>query len=266
QVKGASNSEAWFDCVRSLAVENGPINQLRLALEELAKRLKPKKRLKNITHAFTWPFDQAYCEDLLGKIERVKSSVSLALQEDTLTLAKAIKADTSAIPNINERISLIAADIRGLKLTEDYPARGAGKSILASIIVDHLRTLHKNDSLTGIAAVYCKFKERELQGPESLLAGCCAQLLQTSPEPLSDILVNAYNTHDTKKTRPSWKDMVEIFKACTTTFNTVFLIADALDECSKAVRDVLLTYFNVLPSNVRLAVTTRHIDEITRQI
>ncbi|KAI4093087.1 MAG: hypothetical protein LQ344_003070, partial [Seirophora lacunosa] len=83
QVTRASNSEPWFDCVRSLAVENGPIDQLRLALEELAKRLKPTKRLKIITHAFTWPFDQAYCEHLLGKIERVKSSVSLALQGDT---------------------------------------------------------------------------------------------------------------------------------------------------------------------------------------
>ncbi|KAL8638697.1 MAG: hypothetical protein Q9226_008971, partial [Calogaya cf. arnoldii] len=85
QVEEANtNSDVpWFDCVRSLAIENGPLYQLRVALEQLAKRLKPKTGLKNVAHAFVWTFDKDYCEAILIRIERVKSAISLALHGDT---------------------------------------------------------------------------------------------------------------------------------------------------------------------------------------
>ena len=86
QVDQKTNGEAWFDCVKSLAVENGPIDQLREALLQLTKKLKPKPKngLKNLTRAFIWPFDKGYCEEILKKVERVKTRISLAVQQDTL--------------------------------------------------------------------------------------------------------------------------------------------------------------------------------------
>lgn len=84
QAKGAGKEEAWFDRVRSLAVKHGPLDQVRKALEQLAERLKPKKGVKNVTRAFVWTLDKAYCENLMKTIERAKSSVGLALQGDTL--------------------------------------------------------------------------------------------------------------------------------------------------------------------------------------
>ncbi|KAL9023012.1 MAG: hypothetical protein Q9196_007428, partial [Gyalolechia fulgens] len=86
QVEQNTNGEAWFDCVRSLGVENGPIDQLREALEQLTKKLKPKPKsgLKNLTRAFIWPFDKAYCDEILGTVERTKNRISLAVQRDTL--------------------------------------------------------------------------------------------------------------------------------------------------------------------------------------
>lgn len=47
--------------------------------------------------------------------------------------------------------------------------------------------------------------------------------------------------------------------------DTVYLVIDALDECSEDVINVLLKYFKILPSNIRLLVTTRHNDEIIRE-
>ena len=82
QVDQKSNGEVWFDCVELLAVENGPIDQLREALVQLTEKLKPKPKngLKILTRAFIWPFNKEYCDELLGKVERAKSRISLAVQ------------------------------------------------------------------------------------------------------------------------------------------------------------------------------------------
>lgn len=138
---------------------------------------------------------------------------------------------------------------------------GAGKSILASVVIDHLRTLHKNHHLVGVASIYCNFKEEDLQTLQNLLASICVQLC---PHRLPDALITLHSTHSIQNTRPTWKEINPIFKDCLTSHDTVYIIIDALDECSKNTRSFLLKYFETLPSNVRLLVTTRHVDEIAR--
>ncbi|KAL8875689.1 MAG: hypothetical protein Q9198_005983 [Flavoplaca austrocitrina] len=64
-----NENEEWSRCVRSLAIEHGPIDQLREALEQLAKKLKPKTGLKGTFRAFVWTLDKAYTQEILGKIE-----------------------------------------------------------------------------------------------------------------------------------------------------------------------------------------------------
>ena len=86
QIDEKNNGETWFDCVRSLGVKNGPVDQLREALEQLTEKLKPKSKsgLKNLTRALIWPFDKDYCEEILRKVERAKNIINLAVQRDTL--------------------------------------------------------------------------------------------------------------------------------------------------------------------------------------
>lgn len=127
--------------------------------------------------------------------------------------------------------------------------------------MDFLRTLHLKHEDVGITAIYCNFKERHLQSPVNLFAGCCAQLFQHR---LPKTLTTLHNTHQPQKTRPVWKDITAIFEDCVAGRDTVYMVVDALDECSEDVRNMLLTFFKALPSNVRLLVTTRHIGEITR--
>ena len=90
KVEAAKNHQIleWFSCVRGLAVENGPLDQLRSALEHLAKRLKPKQGLKGVAHAFVWTLHKDECEALLARIERVKPTIELALQVDTLYVGR----------------------------------------------------------------------------------------------------------------------------------------------------------------------------------
>lgn len=125
QVSDVKQSETWFCCIGSLAVENGLLDQLREALAQLTKRLKPKKGIENAARALIWTLDKAYCDELLWKIERVKSRISLALQGDTFRLAQAIKADTASLGTIGERVASIADDVAAVQHSEDWQKRQA---------------------------------------------------------------------------------------------------------------------------------------------
>ncbi|KAL8994017.1 MAG: hypothetical protein Q9188_007184 [Gyalolechia gomerana] len=178
------------------------------------------------------------------------------------TLAEAIKADIDRLPLIDERVSTIAyyADNQQIK-----GEAGAGKSVLASVVVDFLRTPPVNHHSIGVAAIYCNFKERDQQSPENLLAGCCVQLIQPSRNPFPEVFTDVYRKHDSGRTRPVWEDIVRIFEDSIKNLDTVYLVVDALDECSEDARKKLLDYFKSLPANIKLLVTTRHIAQITRE-
>ncbi|KAL9034131.1 MAG: hypothetical protein Q9180_005577, partial [Flavoplaca navasiana] len=308
QIDQKNNGEAWFDCVRSLGDKNGPIDQLREALVQLTEKLKPKSKsgLKNLTRAFIWPFDKDYCEEILRKIERVKSKISLAVQRDTFTLGQAIKADTARLPLIGERVSTLAHHADNQQVNEEATQqkgilewlsplnffatqqdtlarreKGTGQWLLDSSDfknwlygadrtlccpgIHFLRTPPRKHDSIGVAAIYCNFNERDQQKPENLLAACCVQLIQPSQNPLPEVLTDLYTKHDSGKTRPVWEDIVQVFKDSIKSLDTVYLVIDALDECLDDTRQKFLSYFKVLPVNTRLLVTTRCIDEITRE-
>lgn len=81
KVEEPATKETWFTGIRALGVVNGPLDQLKVALEKLVKKLKPQSGFKRV---LTWTLDKHECFEILNKIERVKSHIGLALQEDTL--------------------------------------------------------------------------------------------------------------------------------------------------------------------------------------
>lgn len=147
----------------------------------------------------------------------------------------------------------------------DLGLAGAGKSVIASVVVHFLRSPPVKQDSIGVAAMYCNFKERDQQSPVNLLAGYCVQLIQQVQKPLGVVLADVYKKHNSGKTRPVWEDIVRIFEGTTQSLDAVYLVVDALDECSEHARKLLLEYFKVIPANTRLLVTTRHIDEVTRE-
>ncbi|KAL8644546.1 MAG: hypothetical protein Q9226_007707, partial [Calogaya cf. arnoldii] len=312
QVEQAKNdgSAVWLNCIRSLAVEHGPLDRLRAAMEELVRILKPKKGFKIV-----WIVDRAKCEAILAKIERVKSTVALALQGDTFTLARAVKADTASISHnvsaIDQGVSSMTRDLANARVREDLKQRkevldwlspldffktqqdifdrheegtgqwfleshefkdwlsgqsrvlycpgilGAGKTILASVVIHYLRERHE-----VVAGIFCNFKEKDTQSPENLLAGGCKQIVGHE---LPGKLLTLYRRHSEKDTRPTWKEVVEIFEATVDKYVNAFLVVDALDECSDLARKLLLKCSEKVPAHVRLLVMTRHHDEITQR-
>ena len=79
-----SANREWNAAVRSLAIENGPLDQFKQGLEMLQSSLTDGGRLKRIQDAFLWKFKKEEVNDLLGRIERLKTLVEIALQKDHL--------------------------------------------------------------------------------------------------------------------------------------------------------------------------------------
>ncbi|KAL8687291.1 MAG: hypothetical protein Q9224_005195, partial [Gallowayella concinna] len=118
-----------------------------------------------------------------------------------------------------------------------------------SVVVDTLRNEFAHDASKGIAAVYCNFKEREMQSPQNLLAGACAQLIQNSIQPLPHALTSLHKLHRTSGTKPSLEEVNQIF--------------DVVVRSHEPVRDVIIPRLKFLPDNVRVLITTRPIEGIT---
>ncbi|KAH0551049.1 hypothetical protein GP486_007597 [Trichoglossum hirsutum] len=84
KVEEANPTDPWFTGVLSLGVEGGPLDQFNEALEELTRKLKPEKGIKKLSKTLLWTLDKIEIDRAFTKIERLKTLVSLALQDDHL--------------------------------------------------------------------------------------------------------------------------------------------------------------------------------------
>jgi hypothetical protein len=84
RLEEAESTDPWFNSVRSLGVEGGPLEQFKDVMEELARKLKPEAGIKKFGKALIWTLDKNAIGNILSKIERLKTLVSLALQKDHL--------------------------------------------------------------------------------------------------------------------------------------------------------------------------------------
>lgn len=84
RVEEAKSAEPWFTSVRALGVEGGPLSQFYEAMETLVGKLRLERGLKKLGKALVWTLEKNDVLEILSKIERLKTLVSLALQNDHL--------------------------------------------------------------------------------------------------------------------------------------------------------------------------------------
>ncbi|UKZ53658.1 hypothetical protein TrVGV298_007455 [Trichoderma virens] len=141
---------------------------------------------------------------------------------------------------------------------------GAGKTILTSIVVDHLENTFKAPKI-GIAYIYCNYKRQEEQVIEKLLSNLLKQLSR-GQHPLPNCVRDMYSEHNYKRTRPSLSKIQKVLHSVVEMFSRVFIVVDALDECqnSNGCRQNLFTeLFNLQEKcEVNLFVTSRFIPDI----
>jgi len=68
--------------VKLLLSSEGPLKRLELLLRGLLLKLTPEEGWKKYRSALTWPLEHSQVKDALFTIERCKSWISLALQND----------------------------------------------------------------------------------------------------------------------------------------------------------------------------------------
>jgi Cdc6-like AAA superfamily ATPase len=143
---------------------------------------------------------------------------------------------------------------------------GAGKTMITSIVIDHLCTRFQNDASIGIAYLYCNFRRQQEQNPADLLISLLKQLVQERrlvPENVKSL----YKRHKDKRTRPSFDEISKTLYSIITDYSKTFIIIDALDECrvSDGGRKKLLSEIFSLQAKTRASflATSRFIPEIT---
>ncbi|CAM1501783.1 Fc.00g037670.m01.CDS01 [Cosmosporella sp. VM-42] len=279
----------WSATIRTLTEDEGPMKRLDEALNALQKILEKAadaKGLRRIGNKFLWPFKKEDIDKWLEVIERQKGLLCLALDNDHMALSKAILKNVQdgfqklddfqddqkrmAVlewitpnnygPQQSDFISrrhpgtgqwlLDSADFQTWLQTHGQTLfcpgiPGAGKTILTSTVVDDIHSRFRNDRTIGRCSL-----------PESV------KLL--------------HQRHKERKTRPMFNEVSEALKSVVALYSRVYIIIDALDECSvsnnnrenDSNRQKLLTEIFDLQAThgANIFVTSRLIPGITAQL
>lgn len=106
---------------------------------------------------------------------------------------------------------------------------GAGKSVLCSQIVDHLRASYKSEDV-AIAFYYYDYSEQQSQSPSSFARSLLRQLCssgRTVPTSVADFY---QRTRNDVKDQTWFSDLLSILRRVVSTYARCFIIVDALDE------------------------------------
>jgi hypothetical protein len=105
---------------------------------------------------------------------------------------------------------------------------GSGKTVLASIVINHLRQKSSAIYGVGVAAIYCEWKRQELMTPRDLLASIWDQLVLD--QPLGEEIEHSYDSHAKFRTMPTHDEVYSLVRRQIRTLSSVYIIVDALDE------------------------------------
>ncbi|UKZ72900.1 hypothetical protein TrVFT333_000537 [Trichoderma virens FT-333] len=144
---------------------------------------------------------------------------------------------------------------------------GAGKTILTSIVVNHLISEFRQGDV-GIAYIYCNFRQHDEQTTSGLLASILKQLAETQPL-LAASVKDLYNGHDIRRTRPSADEFYNTLQSIIASYSRIFVIVDALDECQTS-NNCLFQFLSKLfdlqiHGGINIFATSRPIPEICQK-
>jgi Cdc6-like AAA superfamily ATPase len=114
---------------------------------------------------------------------------------------------------------------------------GVGKTMITSIVVDHLCKEFGNNPGIGIAFLYCNFRQQQEQQPEDLFLSLLKQFAQRMPA-IPECVIALYRDHVRNRTRPSFEDISTTLHSVIAGYIRSYIIIDALDEYSATDEDV----------------------------
>ncbi|KAF9691710.1 hypothetical protein EKO04_010492 [Ascochyta lentis] len=141
---------------------------------------------------------------------------------------------------------------------------GAGKTILASVVISDLNERYKSEPLYGVVFLFNVFNEK--QSSKELLASLLQQLAERHehlPVPVREL----YKRRDDGRKPLLLQNITESLHAVASSLQRVFVVIDALDECNiNSVRDFLTAIFALRDGcNINILATSRNIPDIASQ-
>lgn len=112
---------------------------------------------------------------------------------------------------------------------------GAGKTIIAPIVVHELSIRVSSNASIGIAYIFFDFRHQKYHKPDDLMASILEQLSQTQNSVLEPLKA-LYERYESKQTRPSFSELCSVLRVVASALRKVFIVIDALDECQASLR------------------------------
>ncbi|KAJ6514081.1 ankyrin repeat domain-containing protein [Mycena vulgaris] len=131
---------------------------------------------------------------------------------------------------------------------------GAGKTVLASLVLNHLEVQVWNNNI-GLACIYLNHKETETQTLANLLGALWKQLMLEKSIPLA--VDTLYDYHHERKTRPHVNELHKALNIAIMQYLRVYLIIDGLDEYPEDIRHSFFGYLTTLGPKVNIMMTSR---------
>ncbi|KAJ7593601.1 hypothetical protein C8J56DRAFT_418216 [Mycena floridula] len=146
---------------------------------------------------------------------------------------------------------------------------GAGKTILTSIVVEHLHSTILQPKI-AVICIYCDYRQQEKHTPTQLLGSILKQLVQQHSS-ISDHLLTLHQTCRSRSTCPSIAELFASLQTEVLLYSRVYIVLDALDECSESNQARELFFPSPsqglwsLSDHVHLLITSRDIPSISQE-
>ncbi|KAI1367598.1 hypothetical protein F5Y08DRAFT_49379 [Xylaria arbuscula] len=136
---------------------------------------------------------------------------------------------------------------------------GAGKTVLASVVIEHLRSRSRHGDDICLF-IYFDFQHQDRYSLLNIYSSLLAQLVQRRSS-FTKETQNAFETWETTNMYPNSVEYQKILIAEIRTIARVYIIIDAIDECQNEgryhTRSELLESLHSFPSNTHILFTTR---------
>ncbi|KAK3176371.1 hypothetical protein OEA41_007694 [Lepraria neglecta] len=99
-ISDVEDSDAWAVTIKTLAEPDGPLTILQTLLKQLEAKLSKcasATGFKKSSKSLLWPFSSKKTEEAVRAVERQKSLLTLALENDHILLSQEIRRETAAL-------------------------------------------------------------------------------------------------------------------------------------------------------------------------
>ncbi|KAG2004613.1 ankyrin repeat domain-containing protein 50, variant 3 [Coprinopsis cinerea AmutBmut pab1-1] len=138
---------------------------------------------------------------------------------------------------------------------------GAGKTVMASTIIDDLLPLENDSERTCVLFVYSRYTEP--LAVTDILKALIKQCIERNHD-LAALVKPVYDKHKLEETEPSADELVELLRKLESYFGRVYYVIDGVDEAHLDVRFDLIQVINNLQGNIML--TSRPLDDLGKDL